>query len=670
MLPLGFKSGFVFSKHKNLRELCGNVRKKLKTQQFSCTCKHVQGVFKKEGVPMPPKCPEGHFFFANSDLGHDFGGMSKEATFVPTPTVENCEEDLVNAFRSLNSKLRVVSRKKVIFGEQLDKRARLCTRGLESPSRPHQPRSGEVCMSLSKKIDTHMVCTEVDKNKGGLIWSCPELYKKHYDKCFDIEAQSHYEKVHIKKFNRADVTRHFENLAAFRSKCKVLTTGNMPAEVFEHPMLTSHELIYSDDPKNKGGESDLRQWFKWIGKAMGWEASQFDPKGGVGRLVAFHKFKNIKPRKWEKIGMGKMRPIHPYTKHHWRKRLSRMGRAWATLAAALPQPHMVLNSSLNFPDKLAGDIAELRNKIGPNMRVWNKVTDISQMYTELDKSEIMHNMWRLLQCHRGERHGRSNTVSVPRRGKGQPTLRASTNTSDYLNFSYMDMLEGVMFSLSHAVSLKDGDFVRQKNGIPMGDWFSPGLAIGTTAMNEKDFMLQHDGVDGIFHKGQRYIDDLHHVMAYDCTVVGHAKVAERAALFEKKCYPPCLILEEESSGAFLENIVCNVGTDVTCKYWVKNWESIVTKGVLHCETTQHHGSFNSKAQKKSQIVAALSRARKLSSPLGLVEGVVKKLLEFKMIGYPLKMIDIGVQHMISKECDMEFMSKWCEIVTLTKTLWG
>ena len=131
-----------------------------------------------------------------------------------------------------------------------------------------------------------------------------------------------------------------------------------------------------------------------------------------------------------------------------------------------------------------------------------------------------------------------------------------------------------------------------------------------------------------------------------------------------------MILEEESSGAFLENIVCNVGTDVTCKYWVKNWESIVTKGVLHCETTQHHGSFNSKAQKKSQIVAALSRARKLSSPLGLVEGVVKKLLEFKMIGYPLKMIDIGVQHMISKECDMEFMSKWCEIVTLTKTLWG
>jgi len=234
----------------------------------------------------------------------------------------------------------------------------------------------------------------------------------------------------------------------------------------------------------------------------------------------------------------------------------------------------------------------------------------------------------------------------------------------------MELLEGVMFSLSHAVSLKDGDFVRQKNGIPMGDWFSPGLAIGTTAMNEKDFMLKHDGVDGIFHKGQRYIDDLHHVMAYDCTAVGHAEVAERAALFESKCYPPCLVLEEESSGAFLESIVCNTGTDVTCKYWVKNWESIVAKGVLHCETTQHYKSFNSKAQKKSQIVAALSRARKLSSPLGLVEGVMKKLLEFKMIGYPLRMIDIGVQHLISKENDMEFMKKWCEVTKITRTLWG
>ena len=66
-----------------------------------------------------------------------------------------------------------------------------------------------------------------------------------------------------------------------------------------------------------------------------------------------------------------------------------------------------------------------------------------------------------------------------------------------------------------------------------------------------------------------YIDDLHHVMAYDCTAVGHAEVAERAALFESKCYPPCLVLEEESSGAFLESIVCNIGTDVTCKYWFK-----------------------------------------------------------------------------------------------------
>jgi hypothetical protein len=94
------------------------------------------------------------------------------------------------------------------------------------------------------------------------------------------------------------------------------------------------------------------------------------------------------------------------------------------------------------------------------------------------------------------------------------------------------------------------------------------------------------------------------------------------------------------------------------------------KGVLHCETTQHYKSFNSKAQKKSQIVAALSRARKLSSPLGLVEGVMKKLLEFKMIGYPLRMIDIGVQHLISKENNMEFMKKWCEVTKITRTLWG
>ena len=119
------------------------------------------------------------------------------------------------------------------------------------------------------------------------------------------------------------------------------------------------------------------------------------------------------------------------------------------------------------------------------------IMDIKGCFPNMPKETIRFAIRDIFKQH--QKSGKKG-VSVPRRSTSKkPCLWKQRDDCSYVWLPFGTILDVLDFSLDQAVFLRlDGEFLRQKKGIPMGDALSPGMTIGTCGWMEHEWMCGLD----------------------------------------------------------------------------------------------------------------------------------------------------------------------------------
>ena len=192
------------------------------------------------------------------------------------------------------------------------------------------------------------------------------------------------------------------------------------------------------------------------------------------------------------------------------------------------------------------------------------------------------------------------------------------------------LLDALDFALDNAIfALVGGKLIRQAKGIPMGDWLSPAMTIGTCAWMEREWMTSlHEDVKARF-VAARYMDDILLLSAKGLWDSERFHADFQAS----ECYMPPLKLEAGSDGTFLETKFEIEGDYI--HFRLKNANEGGAKKVWRY---QPFDSYTSSGQKCSMLVATLQKVEFMAGDeQQRFISAMHKLREFADLGYPVPM---------------------------------
>ena len=316
----------------------------------------------------------------------------------------------------------------------------------------------------------------------------------------------------------------------------------------------------------------------------------------------------------------KVRPIAPSTRHPMYKLLHYVGRAWSFVTSKIPGEHFVINKTSEVP-------AFLREAEGLRAygRLQANVYDIEGCYPHMPKESIRWALRELLSKLRAQ--GSGDGVWVPKFSDSCPCAWTERRRN-MQKIPFHTMLDVMDFSLDFAmIKMPCGDLKRQREGIPMGDPLSPGMAIGACAWMEHEWMQTIAMEDRRYFRMKRFMDDIIVVHADTPRWDGKRFIAD---FTQSQCYQAPLRLEAGRDGTFLET-----------RYWITDDNSIKFKLKNDNESHdqiwryQHWYSNTPFLQKRGTLTAVLKKVQLMASDsYQLYAGALAKLGEFRRLRYP------------------------------------
>ena len=336
----------------------------------------------------------------------------------------------------------------------------------------------------------------------------------------------------------------------------------------------------------------------------------------------------IDPQKRAEKGLSG-RPISPGTKHPMKRLLSLVGRAFYFMTTEWKARHFVLHNTQEVPAFL--DMARELGERG-KLRFVNK--DIEGCYPNMPKDDIREGLKQVITY--AENLGRTS-VCVPTRSTTKPCVW-KTRRKGYTTLP-MDVMYAVMeFSLDNAiVEITPGEFLWQKQGIPMGDPISPAMTIAACAMMEIKWMKRWTDEERRHFMARRYMDDI--LLFYAENDKWDAQVVLDS--FRTECYTNPLHLEDGGGNTFLETTFEVTDTDI--RYWLKNQNEENENAVWRY---QHYYSYATFQQKRALVRSCLRKVHKMcSDDDALWRSARAKIAEFKRLQYPLPLLKAACSRM-------------------------
>ena len=191
------------------------------------------------------------------------------------------------------------------------------------------------------------------------------------------------------------------------------------------------------------------------------------------------------------------------------------------------------------------------------------------------------------------------------------------------------MLDVMDFSLDNAfVKMPDGQLLRQRNGIPMGDPLSPGMTIITGAWMEDGWLQTIHDDDKDYFRARRFMDDI--IMVYAKCDGWDASEFLRD-FTESQCYQKPLTLEDGRDGVFLETAFWT--QDNHFRYHLKNDNEGGQTKIWRYHRWHSHTPY---LQKRGTLTACLRKIQHMASdPAALGRSALDKIAEFRRLGYPI-----------------------------------
>jgi hypothetical protein len=573
---------------KNIGEVMINANKPYKFE-LGCTCRKVHAQMKKLGMDQELPKSHHHIFF----IGRDYEGpynqiLQSNANTVPKPTIW----DMKRVWMQVKNQLPDVFKEEVSdeWWEERSKEYREYTANMDKSQKVN---TGAM-YKLRKGLEG-LVCGPIDKNTGELWFACPTLYNKAVETMYNTKDGG-YEKVYPCKVNNKKVNGKKKAPAAFVKE--TLSTNKPPT-------------------KYKGGEKQIIDAWSKLYRQKKWNTvAAFNKKGTIGTPYILFKAKHITDKEKREKNLFKARPITPTWNHPMKRILGLVGRALYFIVNQWKGEHFIIKSTWDVPNFFK----EVMQKFKGNDIV-SKVLDIEGCYPNMPKNAIREGISQILDKARecGKRG-----VSVPGKGK---VRKCSWNKCEggFKWISFELIWEMLNFSLENAVlKLKDGRFIRQVKGIPMGDAISPAMTIGACAWMEKKWMEKLPKDEKSNFLAKRYMDDVLIFMKKHNWDRGNFEEN-----FKNQVYDTPLCLKESEEGIFLESFFKIKGDYIF--YRIKNANE---NGERNVWRYQHAQSYMPLQLKISLIVMTLKKVDALAGQKSeLYMSGKQKLEEFKKLGY-------------------------------------
>ena len=164
----------------------------------------------------------------------------------------------------------------------------------------------------------------------------------------------------------------------------------------------------------------------------------------------------------------------------------------------------------------------------------------------------------------------------------------------------------------------------------MGDPHSPGMAIGTCAWMENEWMQTLDTHTRQHFAAKRYMDDI--ILLY----ITNPRFQVEQFLHDfqsSECYWPPLKLEDGATDTFLETTF--IIEDNNIRHKLKN----VNEDDIKVWRYAHYNSNNRYTYKKATLLASLRKVHFMASDdIMLIGSALEKIREFVLLSYPKRML--------------------------------
>ena len=331
--------------------------------------------------------------------------------------------------------------------------------------------------------------------------------------------------------------------------------------------------------------------------------------------------------------LHKARPITPCCQHPMAKFLKYVGRALSFALTFLKGEHFILNKCQDVPKELQKISMELQGK----GELDYFITDIEGMYPAMPKEIIRIAIRDTLNKVRQQTS--YERVMVPKYGKGPCVWNLKNNVckEKFAVINFNTIIEALEFVLENTIiKTRTGELLKQEKGIPMGDSLSPGIAVGTTAWMEMEWMKSLNERTKEQFRAKRFMDDILMVTAKADHIWTRDKFIQDFK--ESTCYMPPLKLEDAGSETFLETRLALVQGSYF-RYRLKNPNEGSEEQQLLWKY-HHYSSFMPKRMKEGVMKGCFLKIFRMASDQENLEvSLCSKANEFMCLGYPSRMID-------------------------------
>ena len=395
--------------------------------------------------------------------------------------------------------------------------------------------------------------------------------------------------------------------------------------------------VRTNQISTKEDDSDLIGAWRWFYRKKGWDkVARFEGKGQITESYVLYKQKNVTERAVREQKLHKARPITPCCKHPMAKFLVYIGRARSFVLRHLEGEHFTVHDCQSVP-KMLLDISQQLDGTGS---LTHTVVDVEGMYPAMPKPVIrvaMRELLNLIKAKLPPGSGKDPKVRVPKRGKGvctwAHTARGERVGQAQISFSMMIEALDVVLENTY-VRMRDGRLLKQIHGIPMGDSLRPGIAVGTTAWMEMEWMktIQPE-IKARFRAG-RFMDDILMVVRRSPEWRADDFMRDFAS---STCYLPPLRLEEADDGCFLETRFALLPNG-QFRHRLKNLnEERDTNPMMW--RYHRYDSFSAEAMKTGVLVGCLRKVALMASDEeNFRYSLTSKLKEFQALGYPVRFL--------------------------------
>jgi hypothetical protein len=283
--------------------------------------------------------------------------------------------------------------------------------------------------------------------------------------------------------------------------------------------------------------------------------------------------------------------------------------------------HFTINKSSEVKEFMLKAQRELAHKGRLCAEIW----DIEGCYPNMPKETIRFALRKVLDKLR-KKFGYEE-VWVPKYSDAQPCRWRRWRGAQPIPFHVM--LDVMEFSLDNAmVRMPDGQLLRQRWGIPMGDPLSPGMTLGACAWMEDEWMDTINARDKEFFRAKRFMDDILLIYAENPRWDAAAFIKD---FQESECYQKPLKLEAGKDGTFLETRFKIRGNNFDLKLKNDNED-----GEVKLWRYQHFHSNSPFMQKRATLAACLRKVHGMASDASMrYTSGLAKVAEFRRLRYPL-----------------------------------